>query len=446
MKRLVSNGALYSSNPDSFSKFTVLKARDDFHKRIGQNTTQSRGVIEGDFAMAITLYHAYELLIQHGMRSFYHFLKSTMDGTKGQSRARAELAGNPTFHEIMDELKEKFDPYGTSRVSPSKFMSSTQRGQRSKLLSSYGASQAKAECMKSPICSHPKLEKLVEVVLEHFRKVGSQEVGGGMGSRVMIFSQYRESVHEIADVLSVHSPTVRVMTFVGQSSAGKSSRGLTQREQLQVVQRFRQGGYNTLVATCVGEEGLDIGEVDLIVCFDVHASPIRLVQRLGRTGRKRDGRIVVLVTEGKEENVRDTDDWSNRQTDRDSARHMLTYLLLCRFSREVRRARKALIKPLMMLVGHSNSTPVIHGWYLITSTRNPARRKWQLLTTLIHTNRGKAEADQPATQSNSVCQIGEERVNWVSSLMVSCAIGVTTSCCHRKISIDYLRLWKMCFQ
>lgn len=72
---------------------------------------------------------------------------------------------------------------------------------------------------------------------------------------------------------------------------------------LQVLQRFRKGGYNTLVSTCVGEEGLDIGDVDLIVCFDAHASPIRLIQRMGRTGRKRDGRIVILVTEGKEEQV-----------------------------------------------------------------------------------------------------------------------------------------------
>jgi Fanconi anemia group M protein len=46
---------------------------------------------------------------------------------------------------------------------------------------------------------------------------------------------------------------------------------------------FRDGGYNTLVSTCVGEEGLDIGDVDLIVCFDAHKSPIRLVQRMGRT-------------------------------------------------------------------------------------------------------------------------------------------------------------------
>jgi hypothetical protein len=53
----------------------------------------------------------------------------------------------------------------------------------------------------------------------------------------------------------------------------------------------------------VGEEGLDIGEVDLIVCFDAAKSPIRLVQRMGRTGRKRDGRIIVMVTEGKEDQI-----------------------------------------------------------------------------------------------------------------------------------------------
>lgn len=58
-----------------------------------------------------------------------------------------------------------------------------------------------------------------------------------------------------------------------------------------------------MVSTCVGEEGLDIGEVDLIVCFDAQNSPIRLVQRMGRTGRKRQGRIVVILAEGREERV-----------------------------------------------------------------------------------------------------------------------------------------------
>ena len=58
-----------------------------------------------------------------------------------------------------------------------------------------------------------------------------------------------------------------------------------------------------MVSTCVGEEGLDIGEVDLIICFDAHKSPVRLVQRMGRTGRRRSGRIVVIVAEGREEQV-----------------------------------------------------------------------------------------------------------------------------------------------
>ena len=69
------------------------------------------------------------------------------------------------------------------------------------------------------------------------------------------------------------------------------------------MKKFRDGGYNTLVSTCVGEEGLDIGEVDLIICYDSQKSPIRLIQRMGRTGRKREGRIIILLTEGKEENA-----------------------------------------------------------------------------------------------------------------------------------------------
>ena len=82
------------------------------------------------------------------------------------------------------------------------------------------------------------------------------------------------------------------------------SSDLKQKEQIQVVKKFREGGYNLLVSTSVGEEGLDIGEVDLIVCFDCIKSPTRLIQRMGRTGRQRQGRTVFLLTSGKEESVR----------------------------------------------------------------------------------------------------------------------------------------------
>lgn len=105
------------------------------------------------------------------------------------------------------------------------------------------------------------------------------------------------------------------MGFVGQASkkaeedniaspnsvtAVNAFGGLNQAEQEAVLSRFRAGEVNVLVATCIAEEGLDIGDVDLIVCYDSVSSPLRLMQRMGRTGRKRSGRVVLLVAEGKE--------------------------------------------------------------------------------------------------------------------------------------------------
>lgn len=41
--------------------------------------------------------------------------------------------------------------------------------------------------------------------------------------------------------------------------------------------KFKGGAFNVLVATSIGEEGLDIGEVDVIYCYDAQKSPIRMV-------------------------------------------------------------------------------------------------------------------------------------------------------------------------
>lgn len=56
----------------------------------------------------------------------------------------------------------------------------------------------------------------------------------GVSTRVMIFSSFRESVQEIAAMLNCHAPQIRVMTFMGQASAGKGVKGFTQKEQLEV--------------------------------------------------------------------------------------------------------------------------------------------------------------------------------------------------------------------
>ena len=68
------------------------------------------GVVEGDFALAMSLYHGYELLQQHGLRSLYNFLESLLNGEKGYGRTRTELQRNADFCSLMDNLRSKFDP------------------------------------------------------------------------------------------------------------------------------------------------------------------------------------------------------------------------------------------------------------------------------------------------------------------------------------------------
>lgn len=43
-----------------------------------------QGIIEGDFALCISLYHGYELLLQMGIRSLFIYLWGIMDGSKGE--------------------------------------------------------------------------------------------------------------------------------------------------------------------------------------------------------------------------------------------------------------------------------------------------------------------------------------------------------------------------
>ena len=148
---------------------------------------------------------------------------------------------------------------------------------------------------------HPKLDYLQNIVLRHFVDAGEGFGASNPSStRIMVFAHYRDSAEEIARVLKRNDPMVRPHVFVGQANS-KGSDGMDQKKQLEIINKFQDGTYNTLVATSIGEEGLDIGEVDLIICYDASASPIRMLQRMGRTGRKRAGNIVVLLMKGKEE-------------------------------------------------------------------------------------------------------------------------------------------------
>ena len=45
-------------------------------------------------------------------------------------------------------------------------------------------------------------------------------------------------------------------------------------------------------------EGIDIPAVDLVILYEPVPSEVRMIQRRGRTGRKRSGRVKVLITNG----------------------------------------------------------------------------------------------------------------------------------------------------
>lgn len=140
--------------------------------------------------------------------------------------------------------------------------------------------------------AHPKLLKLHQILTAFF----SSEISQQENSKVIVFTQSRASAKELLDYLTKKSLVIRAAMFVGQATRF-GQKGMNQEEQQAVIQKLKTNELNLLIATSVAEEGLDIGEVDLIVCFDSGLSPIRLVQRMGRTGRKRRGRVILLLME-----------------------------------------------------------------------------------------------------------------------------------------------------
>jgi Fanconi anemia group M protein len=133
---------------------------------------------------------------------------------------------------------------------------------------------------------HPKLAKTGWVVREQFLRKPE--------SKVIVFANYRETADRLTQALA-RIPGLRPMRFVGQASRGEDI-GLSQKEQQEILEQFRAGTVNVLVATSIGEEGLDIPQVDLVVFYEPVPSEIRTIQRRGRTGRSAAGRVVMLVT------------------------------------------------------------------------------------------------------------------------------------------------------
>lgn len=120
------------------------------------------------------------------------------------------------------------------------------------------------------------------------------------GERVLIFTEYRDTVESLVDYLN---GKVSAEKFVGQSDT-EGSDGMKQSEQQAAIERFKNGDTEVLVSTSVAEEGLDIPEVDLVLFYEPVPTAIRSIQRKGRTGRQTTGRVMILMAgETDEENM-----------------------------------------------------------------------------------------------------------------------------------------------
>lgn len=132
---------------------------------------------------------------------------------------------------------------------------------------------------------HPKIERIQELV--------TSELKENEKAKLLIFTQFRETAASI--VRNVQQiPNVRASVFIGQ--AKKASGGMSQKEQKTVIEKFRSGELNVLCATSIGEEGLDIPEVNAVIFYEPIPSAIRKIQRAGRTARHTRGKLFILVT------------------------------------------------------------------------------------------------------------------------------------------------------
>ena len=192
-------------------------------------------------AMCIKLLHAVNLAETQGMTALRSYIRKLEDESRAErgGRGAREILNRPEYRDMMGIV---------SRTN----------------------------------VEHPKVSRVMSLV--------SRFVNDGEGSKVIVFTQYRDTCDLLHEKIS-SIPGARVGKLVGQAN-------LKQREQVELLDRFREGDVNVVVSTSVGEEGLDISSTNAVVFYEPVPSEIRTIQRRGRTGRKNDGEVFVLIARG----------------------------------------------------------------------------------------------------------------------------------------------------
>uniref|UniRef100_A0A8D2L252 RNA helicase n=1 Tax=Varanus komodoensis TaxID=61221 RepID=A0A8D2L252_VARKO len=136
------------------------------------------------------------------------------------------------------------------------------------------------------------LAKLRSTLMDEFTKTPE--------TRGIIFTKTRQSAFAlcqwIKEIAKFEEIGVKAHYLIG---AGHSSefKPMTQNEQREVIEKFRTGKINLLIATTVAEEGLDIPECNIVIRYGLITNETAMIQARGRA-RAEESTYVLVASSG----------------------------------------------------------------------------------------------------------------------------------------------------
>ena len=228
-------------------------------------------------SLSLILLYCRDLVESQGSFALKKFLDNAKDNFA--SKTYQELFLDPRVNEIIEKLKDH------NNEPPPKLI---------KVLSVVSQFLDLKEDIKTSWNSSTNIDTVITKRGNlDYKDCEDKLVHTNYQKKILIFSQYRDTLEEITNFLNYNCIPCR--GFYGQSNKN-GQRGLSQDKQLSILGDFKMGKFPVLVATSVAEEGLNIPNVDLVLFYEPVPSEIRFIQRKGRTGRFSNGKVVILIS------------------------------------------------------------------------------------------------------------------------------------------------------
>ncbi len=219
--------------------------------------------------------------ISSGHKNFNYFAGATACAQAIKLSHLIELLETQTLYTSQNYIKGIFEQANQNKSKAAKQITKNKE---------FNKANIKINELITKNIEHPKLLELKSLTQEFIKK--------NPKNKIIVFSQYRDTVIKICKEIN-QIENINAKVFVGQtkkiSEKGEIS-GLNQKEQQEIMNEFKQGKINVIAATSIGEEGLDIPEVNSVIFYEPIPSAIRKIQRAGRTARLMKGRLIILLT------------------------------------------------------------------------------------------------------------------------------------------------------